>query len=111
MPNVTAAELKDYYGDNPSEQELATAFAVSSNQFCWVEDNEYDYEEGTVDWGYACAITDEWYDLMEFYQEKIFTILKNEGISIVSTGQIRILVPFMERNGYINAGGWWIRKQ
>ena len=29
----------------------------------WVEDNEYDYEEGTAEYEQACRITDDWFEV------------------------------------------------
>ena len=46
---------------------------------------------------------------MNEYQEIIFAILRGEGVEIPKTGRIKILKPFMKRNGYINASGWWIK--
>lgn len=111
LPNVSAAEVKGHFGDNPSKQDLATAFAITSNQFWYVEDNKYDYEEGSIDWGYACAIADEWSDLADYYRAKIFSLLEDEGVSIPSNGQIVVLIPFMKRYGYADAAGWWIKEK
>ena len=37
-------------------QELADVFAITSNKFWWVEDNEYDYEKGTKEYQEARKI-------------------------------------------------------
>lgn len=55
----------------------------------------------------ACAITDAWAALMDVYQSRIFAILVKEEIRIPETAQIHVLLPFMERNGYICHSGWW----
>lgn len=110
LPDVSAAEVKEHFGDNPSKQDLATVFAITSNQFWYVEDNEYDYEEDSVDWGYACAIADEWHDLMNYYEAKIFSSLEGEGVTIPPKGQIVVLVLWMKRYGYVDADGWWIKE-
>ena len=47
LSNMTLQDLKERFAGTLTENELATAFALSSNEFWWVEDNVYDYEEGT----------------------------------------------------------------
>ncbi len=111
IPNMSASEVRTYFADKKTEKDLADAFAVVSNKFWWVEDNEYDYEEGTPEHKMACAITDEWGNLMDEYKKRIFEILTNEGVVIPKTGQIEVLKPFMARFGYIDGNGWWIKEE
>lgn len=108
LSGISPQELRGRFSGELSENELATAFALSSNKFWWVEDNVYDYDEGTPEHKEAVRITDEWCHLMEYYEEKIFAILRGEGVQIPDTGRIAVLSPFMERNGYFDGNGWWI---
>lgn len=106
----TPEEIREFFSAKNTEQDLADAFAITSNQFFWVADNIYDYEEGTPEYKTACEITDAWCVLMDEYEERIFAILTNEGVTIPSSAQIRVLIPFMARNGYRDANGWWIKE-
>lgn len=110
IQNMSAAEVKAYFSDKHTEPHLAYAFAITSNKFWWVEDNEYDYEVGTPEHKAARAITDEWGALMDEYEQRIFEIITSEGIVIPETGRIKVLEPFMKRHGYANHGGWWIKE-
>ena len=110
IPNKTPTDVRGYFAERKSERDLADAFAIASNKFWWVEDNVYDYEEGTPEYIAACAIADEWGALMDEYEERIFAILRNEGISIANRGK-SVLYPFMKRNGYRDGNGWWIKDQ
>ena len=109
IPNKTPTDVRGYFAERKSERDLADAFAIASKKFWWVEDNIYDYEEGTPEYIAACAITDEWGALMDEYEERIFMILRNEGAEIPETGRIKVLEPFMKRNGYRDGNGWWIK--
>ena len=111
IPNKTPTDVRGYFAERKSERDLADAFAITSNKFWWVEDNVYDYEEGTPEYIAACAITDEWGALMDEYEERIFMILRNEGAEIPETGRIKVLEPFMKRNGYRDGNGWWIKNK
>ena len=107
--DITPAKMKRYFFGKQTEKDLADAFAIASNKFFLLADNEYDYEEGSKEYVEARAITDEWCALMNEYEEKILEILRSEGVIIPETGRIRVLKPFMARNGYIDGTGWWIK--
>ena len=109
IPERTPEEIRDYFASKKNEQDLADAFAITSNEFFWVADNIYDYEEGTPEHKTACEIADGWGALMDEYEERIFEILTSEGVTIPASAQIRVLIPFMARNGYRDANGWWIK--
>ena len=80
------------------------------NKAWWIEDEEYDYDEGTVEYNQARKKTDLWFSLADKLRDKIFVILRAEGIQIPGKGQITVLEPFMKENGYINGRGWWTKK-
>ena len=109
-PNVTPEDIRSRFHGSLSGQDLADAFAVCSNKFWWVEDNVYDYEEGTPEHKKAQAITDEWCGLMDEYEAQILTILRRKGVEIPNHGRITVLAPFMERYGYKDGNGWWIKE-
>ena len=111
IPDKTPTDVRNYFAERKTEKDLAKAFAIVSNKFWRVEDNKYDYEDGTPEYIAACAITDEWGALMDEYEEKIFTILRIEGVEIPETGRIKVLETFMRRNGYRNGSGWWIENK
>lgn len=111
IPKRTPEEIREYFSVKNTEQDLADAFAITSNQFFWVADNVYDYEEGTPEHKLACEITDAWRALMNEYEERIFTILTDEGVVVPTSAQIEVLIPFMARNGYRDANGWWSKTE
>ena len=109
IPDMNVSEVKLYFTNKTTEKDLADAYAIVHNKFWWVEDNEYDYEEGTPEHEAACAVTDEWGALMGDYKKRIFEILTSQGVSIPVTGQSKVLEPFMARHGYVDGNGWWIK--
>lgn len=108
-PNITIEEMRVLAEQASTEREISDAFAAASNKAWWVEDNEYDYEEGTEEHKQACRITDDWFEVSDILKEKIFDILRGEGVSIPEKGQIAVLSPFMARNGYRDCNGWWVK--
>lgn len=109
FPEVSLDEVKKRFDGTLSEQALADAFAICSNKFWWFEDNEYDYEEGTLEYQQARAVTDAWHQLMEQYEALIFDVLRNKNITIPKQGTIRVLIPFMKENSYYDGNGWWVK--
>lgn len=109
-PNLSAEEMSKLICEISTEKELAILFALSDNQAWWVEDDIYDYEEGTQEYQKACEITDRWFAIADELKKRIFAILQAEGVSIPESGQITVLAPFMERNGFFDGNGWWIQK-
>ena len=92
-----------------TEGELAALFAMIHSKTVFVEDEIYDYEEGTDEWKRAVENAHFWLDLERKLRDRIFAILRAEGVEIPATRQIVVLEPFMKRNGYFNGRGWWIK--
>lgn len=90
-----------------TESDLAELFAFAENTAWYIEDDVYAFEEGTEEWKAACENTDKWFAVDDQLKEKIFAILHSEGVIIPNIGQIKVLIPFMKRNGFINENGWW----
>lgn len=108
-PCVTLKMVETATKECVTDLELATLFAIVENKAWWIEDEEYDYDEGTVEYKQAREKTDLWFSLVDKLHNKIFVILQSEGVEIPSTGQIAVLEPFMKRNGYKNGQSWWIK--
>lgn len=90
------------------ETDLASLFASVDNKAWWIEDELYDYEEGTVEHAQIKETVDNWFSLSDTLRKMIFDVLRCEGVLIPKTKQIDVLEPFMRRNGYRNAQGWWL---
>lgn len=109
IPNVSIEEVNMMFAQAETEQKLANIYAMASNKAWWSEDDVYNYDENTPKYDEACRITDEWFATEKLVREKIFEILKSEGVSIPSQGYTEVLKSFMERNGYRDGRGWWIK--
>ena len=108
-PELTAEMVEQSIATIETELELATLFAAVENKAWWIEDEEYDYNEGTEEYLKAKENTDLWFSLADKLRDRIFNILLSEGIEIPRHGQIVVLEPFMKRNGFRNGQGWWIK--
>ena len=111
LPAMSIEQAWELYRQIKTEYDLASLFAEVSNKYWWVEDNVYDFETDTEEYKAACKTADRWEELYDALREKIFYILKTEGIEIPTKGQIVILNPFMERNGFFDGSGWWVSEK
>lgn len=108
-PNLTADMVEKAIPEIKTEKELANLFAVVDNKAWWIADEEYDFEEGTEEHKLAKAKADLWFGLADRLRDKIFDILRAEGVEIPEKGYIVVLESFMKRNGFRNGNGWWIK--
>lgn len=109
-PNLTIEKAYQIFNEIKTEKDIANLFAVVENKAWWIEDEIYDFEEGTEGHRKAVEKTDMWFSLADKLKEMIFDILKSENVEIPDKGQIVVLEPFMKRNGFRDGQGWWIKE-
>ncbi len=108
--DLTIEKVKEIFDEISTETELADLFAVVHNKAWWIEDEMYDFDEGTEEYIKAVERTNMWFSLADKLKDEIFCILKTEGVEIPAKGQIVVLEPFMKRNGFRDGQGWWIKE-
>ena len=109
-PDLTIEKANEIFYKIETEKDIANLLAVVHNKAWWIEDEEYDFEEGTEEHRKAVERTDMWFALSDKLRNMIFDILKHEGVEIPDKGQIVVLEPFMKRNGFRDGQGWWIKE-
>ncbi|MDU0940097.1 MAG: ATP-grasp domain-containing protein [Clostridiales bacterium] len=113
LPEVSLEEMSRISASLRNAQELVDSFAGVSNKFWWVEDDVYDFEEGTAEYKLACEITDAWGALMDELEERLIRTAKEEGLMKEDEehpNSKAALLPIMEKYGYRDINGWWVRK-
>ena len=109
---ITYLDVKSRVTDNMPEDEIAAVFAAASNKLAGLHAdlNDPDYVRivDKIEQSYAM-----WGELQEEMYCRIVSILQREndnvGTHVLSgIGTHYIVLPFMERNGYRDSGGWWI---
>ena len=98
--NLTIECVEQAINDINTESDLAALFAVVENKAWWIEDEAYDFDVGTEEYKKVKEKIDLWFVLANKLRRMIFEIPK--------TKQILVLEPFMKRNGFKDAQGWWI---
>lgn len=112
LANYTLEEMWEIARNIQSTQELVDAYAAASNKFWWVEDDEYDFEEGSEEYKRACAVTDAWKELWKHLENRVIEAAIKEGLFPVhqeNIGLVKKMEPFMKKYGYRDGRGWWVR--
>jgi len=113
MADARVEEMQKIISSITTTQDLVDAYAKVENDFAIIEDEEYDYDEGTEECAEAQAVTDAWCDMMDELEERIMKIASSEGLldERKDLGPTLQLEAFMDKYGYYNTGGWWEKKE
>lgn len=112
LPEKTIEEMWETASQLKNTQELVDAFTGASNKFWWVEDDVYDYDENTEEYKKACEITKAWKELVDSLGDRLIQAAKAEGLMKIDEEHPRSIValtPVMEKYGYHDGRGWWVR--
>ena len=112
LPDRSLEEMWVIAQTYSTTQELVNAYAGAHNKFFWIEDAEYDFEEGTEEYKKACEITDAWGQVMDYLEERVVSCAIEEGLFAArqpDSGLVKQLEGFMEKYGYRDGRGWWVR--
>ena len=111
--DISIEDMKQIIADIKTTQDLADAYATVNNIWPIKEDEIYDYEEGTKEYEEACSITDAWIKLLEGLENRAIKVAMEEGLideSMKDVGTFYLLERFMNKYGYYDGYGWWIKK-
>ena len=106
-PDLTADFVEKAIDEINTESELAALFAEVDTKAWEIACEVSDFDEGAEECERATADLKVWFALADKLRNKIFEILRAEGVEIPDTNQITVLEPFMKRNGFYDANGWW----
>lgn len=115
--DICAKEMQRRIAMISTEEELTMMLAYVSNRFWYMEDDLYDYEIGSDEYETLRREVSEWGEMMHSLDLRALSILReeNEGGLLnhnldMSRGSQAVINILMERNGYSDAGGWWVQK-
>lgn len=112
LPGKTVEEMLQDIEDIKSIQELVDGYVHVHNKFWFIEDDIYDFEKGTSEYYEACVVVDAWGELMDSLDSKVMEAAQKEELLIAkqqNAGTVKQLKAFMEKYGYKEVCGWWIK--
>lgn len=108
LESVAPDDIRCWLNENYNEYNLAVAFADTHNKVGWLmHDSDEDYA--------VSVLVDKWYECYIQLFNMILKILTDENRLKKTNHRLEggtnyIAKPFMERNGYYDGGGWWIKE-
>ena len=94
-------------------QELVDAYVNVHNKFWYIEDDLYDYEEGTEEYERFRSIVETWGEMMDELDSRIMKKAEEQGLLAPrqkNSGTVKQLEAFMDKYGYRDGCGWWVKK-
>lgn len=112
MPDMTVQQMEQIIASIRSVNELVDIYAFVHNKFWFIEDDIYDYEEGTKEYESKCAEIDAWRSLMSDLGNRVMHAAVEEGLLVEQTGcgTVKQLGMFMDKYGYCDGNGWWLKE-
>ena len=113
MPDMSVEDMKCVISLISTTQELVDAYVNVHKKFCFIEDVLYDYDEGTKDYERVRLIVDAWDDIMDELDNRIMQTAAAEGLLAErqpNSGTVKQIQAFMDKYGYRNVCGWWVKK-
>ena len=112
IPEMTIQQMEQIIASIRSVNELVDTYVLVHNKFWFIEDDLYDFEEGTKEYESKCAEIDAWRSLMSDLGNRVMHAAVEEGLLVEQTGcgTVKQLEMFMYKYGYFNGNGWWIKK-
>ena len=102
-------EVRGWLKEHATEHDLAVAMSAVWNKTGWLH-HELNDDPPTITEEYYC----EWNTLEEELFHKIIEILESEAqqkIDLDKISWIEAINPFMNRNGFYDGRGWWIKNK
>lgn len=75
-----------------------------------MEDDLYDYEEGTEEYIRVRRNVEAWGEIMDSLDARVMAVAREEGLLSerrLNAGTIKQLEKFMKKYGYRDSCGWW----
>lgn len=114
MPDMSVEDMQRLILSISTTQELVDAYVNIHNKFWFIEDDIYDYDEGTEEYEKVRSVMDAWGDMMDKLDTRIMQTADEEGLLAErqpNSGTVKQLEGFMDKYGYCNGCGWWVKKE
>ena len=114
MPDMSIEEMRQIIALISTTQDLVDVYVAVHNKFWFVEDELYDYDKGTEEYERVLSVVSAWDDIMEALDKRIMETAAEEGLLAErqpDSGTVKQLEAFMDKYGYRNGSGWWLKKK
>ena len=113
MPTQSIDEMRKEIEAMTLTKDLVDAYVSIHNKFWYIEDEIYDYTEGTEEYQEANENIEAWGTLTDSLEKRILALAEQEGLlseKVSNAGTVKRLELFMDKYGYRDGAGWWVKK-
>lgn len=104
-------DIKNILADDQSDITLAACYAAVHNQTGWLAHNIDDDDNDEETNNRIITEFNEWWNLEKELVAEVEQRLGNTCRKKQNVGYRFIVKPFMERNGYRDGAGWWVKRE
>lgn len=115
IPGYTTEDIRRWLKVNDGDARLADAMAAVNNKTAWLGHDLDDEDCSAEELSRREEEHDAWWALQVELVQEIARRLENENRTLGTRhitkgiGFYNIIKPFMERNGYMDGRGWWVK--
>lgn len=114
LPDVSVEEMQQIISSITTTQDLVNAYVNVHNKRWFIEDDPYDYDEGTDEYENARSVVDAWGNMLDELDKRVVDTASAEGLLAErqpDSGTVKQVEAFMDKYGYRNGRGWWVKKR
>ena len=98
LPEMDIQEIRNRISTIISTQELVDIYAEVHNKFWFIEDDLYDYDEGTAEYESMCSVIDAWGKTLGDLNDRLMEKADEDGclLNMDDCGIVKRLDKFMD---------------
>ena len=111
---MSVEEMQQIIDSISSAEDLIEAYETAHSGFIYEEDRLYDYEADTEEYEEVDRLVSFWEETWDELEDRLYKKAAEEGLlseQLSDAGMETRLEAFMNKHGYIYAGGWWEKKE
>lgn len=109
LQGVAKEDFQASLSDIHTTQDLVDRYVQAHNHFWFIEDDVYDYIQGSKEYEEARNEVEAWGRIMDELQDRLIKKAKEERLfDERGRGLLKQLERFMSQYGYQDGRGWWV---
>ena len=106
FPSIRPDDVREWFSENQDDESLAEVLAQVCNRTACLMAESSESDDPWLE-----VIFYDWDELEEELLQECLTRLKEKGMLQDAEGRYGQIKPFMEKYGYRNGNGWWIKNE
>ena len=104
-----ASDITEWFETHRTEKDLADVYTPAVLLRALAEKTLHGFEQGTQAYDDAAEVFERWNVLLAQVKEEILNMMRKENPELKELDE-KALETFMNRNGYTDQGGWYLKE-